>query len=101
MREVRSKSSISHRAIDGMAVDASRSLENEPARGRGRIVLGQLLLLLHPSIKVLTGVHIDAEQHLRVLRAAVLGALADEKAGPFRLNPHRVYFVGDEVRLAS
>src|SRR5882757_3416480 len=100
MREVWSKSSISDRAINRVTVDTSRSFENEAPGGGGRIVLGELLLFLHPSLKVLRRVHIHTQQHLRVLGAAVLGALAQEKPSPFRLNPHRVYFVGDEVRLA-
>src|SRR5258706_9575258 len=101
MREVWSKSSISDRAINRVTVDTSRSFENEAPGGGGRVVLGELLLSLHPSLKVLRRVHIHTQQHLRVLGAAVLGALADEKPRPFRLNPHRVHFVGDEVGLAS
>src|SRR5882724_6663579 len=100
MREVWSKSSVPDGATDRMAIDTGGSFENQFASRRGWTALRGLLLLLHPSVKILTRVHIDAEQHLRVLGAAVLGTLPEVQSGAFRLNPHRVHLVGDEIRLA-
>ena len=48
MREVRPESSVADGAINRMAIDASRSLENEPPGGHGRVVFGELLLLRRP-----------------------------------------------------
>src|SRR5262245_1542145 len=101
MSQIRSKSSVSHGAINGVAVDAGSLLENKPAGRSVRIVLGEFLLLLHPAVEVLTRVYIDAEQHLCMLGAAVLGALAQKQPGALRLDPHRVHLVGDEVCLAG
>src|ERR1051325_7121977 len=101
MRQIRSKASISHSAIDPMTIDAGGLLENQTASGRARIVLGQLLLLLDPAVEFLARIHINAEQHLCMLGATVLGALAEKQSGALRLNPHRVYFIRDEVRLAG
>src|SRR5436190_17952063 len=101
MSEIRSESSVGDRAIDRMTIDASGSRENELTCGGCRIVLREILLLLDPSVEVFACMHVHAEQHLGVLSAAILGALAQEKPGPFGLNPHRVHFVRNEVRLAG
>src|SRR4030095_9547961 len=101
MSEIRAKSSVSHGAINTVTIDAGSLLENQPPGSRARIVLGEFLLLCYPTVEVLAAVHIYAEQHLRVLRAAVLGTLAEEQPGALRFNPHRVDFIGDQVRLAG
>src|SRR5262245_18218921 len=101
MSEIWSKAPISARALDRMAVDTRGLLEHEPAGGSTRVVLGDFLLVFYPALEVLPRVHIDAEQHLGVLGAAVLGALSEKQAGALRLNPHRIHFVRDEVRLAG
>src|SRR5260221_4557715 len=101
MSEIRPKSAVCHGAMNGVAINAGSLLENEPAAGRIRTILGEFLLLFYPAVEVLTRLHIDPEEHLRVLGAAVLGALAEKQSGALRLDPHRVHFVGDEVRLAG
>src|SRR5262245_9055664 len=100
MSEIGPESSVSNGAINGVAIDAGRLLEDQPAGSRGRIVLGEFLLLLHPALEVLARLHINAEEHFLVLVAAVFGALTDKQSGALRLNPHRVHFVGNKVRLA-
>ena len=54
----------------------------------------------HPAIEVLSGVDVDAQEHLRVLRAAVLGALALVEPGLVRVDPGVVDLVRDQIRLA-
>src|SRR6266850_1417389 len=101
MREVGSESSVSGRAgANRMTIDAGGALENQPSGGCGRVVFGKLLLLLHPAIELLWRIRVNAQQHFRVLGPAVSPALSQEQAGAFRLNPHRIDFVGNEINFS-
>src|SRR5262245_37485812 len=100
MRQVGSESAVSDSACNRMAIDASGSLENLSTRSHFRVVFGDLLLMGYPPVKVLTCVHINSQQHLGVLSTAVRSALSKEHSGPFRFNPHRIHFIGDEIDFA-
>ena len=86
--------------LSSVAIDAGGPLENHPARGDLWVLRLRRLLLAYPAIEILRRVNINAQQHLRVLRAAILRALSDEKAGALRLNPHLILTIRNEVRLA-
>ena len=55
---------------------------------------------LDPAIEILARVHVDAQQHLRVLGPAVLRALPEVQPRLLGVDPHLVHAVRDEVRLA-
>jgi hypothetical protein len=69
-----------------MAVDAGRSLKHTSSLGYLALLLRRFTLLLRPAIEGIPGVHVHAEQHLRVLRAAVLGALARNSTTTIRIG---------------
>src|SRR5437899_3641312 len=83
-----------------MAVDAGGSLENAaPGRNR-RLACRERFLLFQPTGKFLRSLNINSQQHPRMLRPAVLGALTQEKTRSLRFDPHRVDFVWDQLRLS-
>src|SRR5437899_2557320 len=101
MREVGPKASVSGgAAANRMTIDAGRAFENQTAGGDAWVVFRKLFLLLHPAFKLLRRIRIHTEQHLRVLRPAVSSALSKEEPGAFRLNPHRIDFVGNEINFS-
>ena len=59
-----------------------------------------LTLFLNPAIKLISRLNINSQQHLGVLRSAILGALPQVKPGLMRINPHAVRMVGNQVRFA-
>ena len=85
-----------------MAIDARRRFENaSPFRQR----LGPLLRRAAAArwtqrCELVAGIHIDAQQHLGVLRSAILRALAQEEAGLVRVDPHAVRVIRNQVGLA-
>jgi hypothetical protein len=80
MGQVWPKSSISYCACNGMAVDAGVMQKHRSAFLRQRITryigVGWLLLLFDPRGEVVGCLRIDSQQHLGMLHAAVLRALA-------------------------
>jgi hypothetical protein len=51
-------------------------------------------------VKIRTRFHVYAEQHLRVLRPAVLRTLPKKKARFVRVNPDAIRMIRDQVRFA-
>ncbi len=77
MSQVWAETSFRWSPRDSVAVDARRRFKHAFAGGlRGRS--GQLLLLVNPPLEFLARLHIDADEHFRVLCPAILGALAQE-----------------------
>ena len=79
VREVRTVQTVSHRSADGVAVEAGRRLEDPPALratagARRRATPAASATQRSKSSRVST---YDSQEHLRVLRAAELGALPD------------------------
>src|SRR6266852_1716427 len=58
-------------------------------------------LLVDPAIEVLAGLDVDAQEHLRVLRPAVLRALPQVEPCLARLDPHLVRVVWNQIGLAG
>src|SRR6516162_11444609 len=71
------------------------ALRSHPTRSCVR--LDRLLLRSYPTVKIRARFHVHPEQHLRVLRPAVLRALPDIKAGLTRVNPDAIRMIWDQV----
>src|SRR5208282_1549683 len=76
MRKVRTEGPPCRGAGDGVAVDTGVGFKNGAAVGCRRILRRGLPLLSDPGGKVRWGIGVDPDQHLCVLRAAVLPALS-------------------------
>ena len=73
---------------------------SRPARAAGSSD-GRLLLVVQPALEVRGGIDVHSQEHVGVLRAAVLGALAEEQALLARLEPHLIGASRDQVGLAG
>ena len=85
-----------------MAVDAG--VVHERRRGlrrRWKIAAAGWLLRRDPRGKLRGSVGVNANQHLGVLRSAVLRALAEIEAGVCRIDPHGVDLIGNQIHLAG
>ena len=101
VRQIRTEASVGGRAADRVTIDAGGRFEHSPA-GQHLVVLRRgLLLRANPRVKVLGTVHDDAQEHLGVLRPAVLRALTEKHAGPLRVHPHLVDAIRNQVGLAG
>src|SRR5579862_2635876 len=83
-----------------MAIHASIPFKHSPARGCTSVFESGFLLGAHPAGKILRSIDRNAEQHLGVLRSAVLRTLAQKNAGALRVYPHSVGMVWNEVGLS-
>jgi hypothetical protein len=61
-----------------MTVQARGGFEDTLPRGFFFILTRWLSLLAYPGVEVFRGIHIHAQEHLRVLRPAVLRALPEK-----------------------
>ena len=104
VRQVRPEAPRRRRARNRVAVDAGvvheHGLAFSGSRVAGKTLHGGLLLLIDPRRKVRRRLRINTDQHLGMLHSAKLRALAQEQAGLLRIEPHRVYAVGNHIRLA-
>src|SRR5262249_51365046 len=84
-----------------VAADAGGGFEHQ-ATGLGLgIARRGLALRLHPPLEVVGRMHHHAQQHLGMLRAAKLGALADVGAALRGRQPYDVAAIRNDVRLAG
>src|SRR6476646_11561407 len=83
-----------------MTVDAGGSLEDAPPSVYSVIRVRLLILLLNPAFELIAGLDIDAQKHLGVLCAAILRTLPQENARLMRINPHRIYPIGNQIGFA-
>src|SRR6267142_3339932 len=101
MRQIRTESAGCRRAANGVAIYARGCFEDTSACDLLRILIRSPLLVSDPALKIFGSVYRDAEKHLRVLRAAVLGALAEIDPPLVRVYPHFVYAVRNQVCLSG
>src|SRR5712671_2756334 len=101
MRQIRTEPAGCHRAADGVAIYACGCLEDASACDLLRILIRSPLLVSDPGFKNFGGVYRDAEEHLRVLRAAILRALAEIDARLVRVYPHFIYAIRNQVCLSG
>src|SRR5271155_4284782 len=100
MSEIRAESPVRHGARDGMTVHASRGLKNSAAFLCSAGSHGGLFFLLYPVVKLFARIDVHAQEHLGVLRAAVLGALAEIKPGVVGIDPNVVDPVWNQIRFS-
>ena len=93
------KSPVGHCARNGVAVDAGGAFKYAFPFGCAFRSVRRLTLLLHPAVELIARLHIDAQQHLGVLRAAILGALPQVQSSLVRIDPHAVFAVWNQVRF--
>src|SRR5262249_16459234 len=97
MRQIRTEASgCGGDAYRGTS-NATGGFENTPTGDRAVIERRSLLLRADPSIKFLGRVDRHAQQHFRVLRPAILRALAEEDTRAMRIQPHLVYSIWNQV----
>src|SRR5207247_9061560 len=82
---------------DRLTVAAGGRSENAPAGDRLFVPNRGLQLCPTPSVEIFSTVHRHAQQHLGVLRPAILRALAEKDAGAIRIHPHLVYPIRNQV----
>src|SRR6266404_2377211 len=99
MCQIRTEPAGCHRAADSVAIYARRCLEDTSACDLLRILIRNPLLLSDPGLEIFGSVYRHAEEHLRVLRAAILRALAEIDARLVRVHPHFVYAVRNQICL--
>src|ERR1700722_1915907 len=100
MREVWAKAAVGDGASHRVTVDAGRQFKYPLPWGTGTIHGRRLMLLLNPAIELGTRLNVDAQQHLRVLRPAILRALAQIDSALVGSNPHAVRVVRNQIGLA-
>src|SRR5260370_12718781 len=83
-----------------MAVKARRSLKDASSRSFFFIFIRLPLLCTNPSVEVLRTIHVHPQQHLRVMRSAVLRALAKKQAGLVRIQPRFVHAIRNQAGLS-
>src|ERR1700677_1470941 len=83
-----------------MTVQAGIAFKALPAGDRTSVFGRRFLLGSHPAGKILRSVYKNAEQHLGVLRSAILCALAKKDSRALRVYPHSVGMVRNEVRFS-
>lgn len=76
-------------------------LEHTPPGGRACIGQCWLSLVVDPGRKFVWTIYRNAQEHLRVLDAALLGALAKKYSGVLWVHPYAVGMIWDEVCLAG
>ena len=92
---------VGDRTRYGVAIDASRGLEDVAAFGRGIIRRRNAFLTLDPGVEIRGRIHIHPQQHLGVLHAAILRALAEEQTGFMRIDPGVIRMVRNQVGLSG
>src|SRR5260370_26926798 len=101
MRQIGTEAHVGGRAGDGVAVDARRLFEDAPPVGYRLSDLCRPALICDPAVEGGTRVDVHTQEHLRVLRSAVLRALAEVQPRFGRLDPSAVDPVGYEIGLAG
>src|SRR5271169_344628 len=101
MREIGTETTVGHCSCDGVAVHTRRSLEDAAAFRDGVIANGRLLLLLDPLLELFRRIHINPQEHLGMLDAAILSALAKIESCLLRVDPGLIRVVRNQVRLSG
>src|SRR5579863_6765943 len=104
MSKVRTEPPVRHAARNRVAIDARGSVEYAPTlcgfEAQARVRVCRPLLFAHPAVEIGPRIHHHPQEHLRVLRSAVLSALAQEEPGLMRVDPRVVRVIRDKVRFA-
>src|SRR5262249_34115064 len=99
MRQVGPEYAVARGPADSLTRDAGQRREEVAARLR-RPLLRRDLLCRDPCPKLILRMNDDDEEHQRVLQPAILGALADVRSYPPRLDPDAIRLVRDGVHFS-
>src|SRR6267154_5879915 len=97
MSEIWTKTPGTVCASNRVAVQASRRFEDMSSSRFFFILIRRLSLRADPGSKLFGVVHVNAQEHLCVLRSAILSALAEKQARFMRVYPCLVYVVRNQV----
>src|SRR5262245_14250579 len=101
MCQIGTEGAVGPRPRDGVAVDARGGLEDAPTL-RHRVDLRDGLLLTdEPALEVFLRFDDDSQQHLGVLRPAILRALPYIHADIVWIDPRAVRPIRNQIRLAG
>src|ERR1700675_3758898 len=100
MRKIRPKAPSAVCPGNCVTVQAGGALKNMSPCGFFSVLIRWLLLSAHPGVEICGAIHIHPQKHLCVLCPAELGALTEKYAGLVRIQPHIVYAIRNQVRLA-
>lgn len=101
MGKVGAKAAIGDGAGDGVATDTGGFFKDVATGGDSIRGMGGLFFGGYPFTELLGRIDVDTQEHFGVLRAAILGTLADVHADFVRLDPNGVDAIGDEVGFAG
>src|SRR5262249_21046247 len=99
--QVGSEPPVRRSSAHGVTVDASGRLEDASAGGRRSVLHCGLPLRTNPPVEIVGRIDEHALQHLGVLEATILCALAEKYARPSRIHPQMVHAIRDEIGLSS
>src|ERR1035438_3073883 len=92
---------IGHGSRHGMTIDTGGRFEYSLSLGSSATLDCRLALPLNPAIEVSTWLNVDAQQHLGVLRPAILSALAQINSRLLGIDPHAVRMIRNQIGLAG
>src|SRR5262249_32729999 len=101
VREIGTKAASAVRALDCVAIHASGRLENASPRGFAVALCARKLLRAYPFVKIGLSLHGRLQKHLRMLRAAILRALAEICSGFLRRDPHFIDAIRNQVSFSA
>src|ERR1700722_2429836 len=101
MCQIGTKSSFRGCACHNMAIHAGSGLEDSASLENCVIHARGLALIFYPALEIRARLHIYAQQHLGVLRPAILRTLAEKEPGLLRINPGKVCAVRYQISLAG
>src|SRR6202046_2976776 len=84
-------------SADRVTVDASGGFKRAPALDRTLTRDCRTLLLLDPTVELLARLHVNTQQHLGMLHAAILRTLAEVETGLVRVDPTAVGVVRNQI----
>src|SRR5260370_28877164 len=99
VRQIRTEASRPIRTAHCVTIYARSCFKNTPPRTRFVVVLCRLFLSLDPRSELFGAIDRHSEQHLPVLRSAVLRTLADVDASLVRVDPCVIYAIREQVCL--
>src|SRR6202795_4785406 len=100
MSEIRTESTVRHSSRNGVTIYASGSFKDPAPLLRYATSHSRLSFRLDPLVKLLARINIDAQEHLGVLCAAVLCALAEIQSRFMRIDPHVVDAIWNQICLS-
>src|SRR5271154_4040680 len=100
VRQVGPEAPVGHRPGNSVAIDACGLLEYATSRVHSIRIRGRQFLSRDPRLELCRRVDVYAQQHLGVLRAAILRALTEVQSGLVWFHPHRIAAIWNKICFA-